>query len=39
MKLFEEGAEVSAFCYKKLKDAEQKIKEFEKTEDSADDSE
>lgn len=30
MKLFEEGAELSAFCYKKLNAAEQKITELSK---------
>lgn len=31
MKLFEEGAELSAFCYKKLSSAQQKITELSKT--------
>lgn len=30
MRLFEEGAKLSAFCYKKLENAQQKIVDFSK---------
>lgn len=30
LKLYEEGAKLSAFCYEKLQKAEQKIKDFSK---------
>lgn len=33
MKLFEEGAALSSFCYQKLSQAEQKITEFKTIED------
>lgn len=34
MELFEEGARLSAFCYKKLEAAEQKIIEFSSSKDN-----
>ncbi|HIS50110.1 MAG TPA: exodeoxyribonuclease VII small subunit [Candidatus Gallacutalibacter pullistercoris] len=35
LKLFEEGAKLSAFCYEKLQNAEQKITEITKLEQAA----
>ncbi len=35
LKLFEEGAKLSAFCYEKLQNAEQKIIEITKLEQAA----
>lgn len=35
LKLFEEGAKLSAFCYEKLQNAEQKITEVTKLEQAA----
>ena len=39
MKLFEEGAKLSALCYETLEKAEQKITELTKIEDGKDDAE
>ena len=36
LKLFEEGSELTAFCYDKLSSAEQKIKTITEREDKAD---
>lgn len=36
LKLFEEGSELSAFCYKKLSMAEQKVKTIVEQEDAPD---
>lgn len=35
LKLFEEGAKLSSFCYEKLQNAEQKITEITKLEQAA----